>query len=198
MPPKPIPVRRLFAVSWVMSRAFTSNRFLAVLAFPTAVLSLVPYVARRTVYESPDRNGMVIFARHNLPLDIVLALPIAAGMGIVTVIVLLLGPTLGGFYWAVVFVVVVGLGCGAGQFISAASLTSAVGKETPPGDRWAVMALSQRPGTRLSALLLTRALIKNLPPGAVVVATAGSPELAHGYQRLGLTPGHGARLHRVV
>lgn len=75
---------------------------------------------------------------------------------------------------------------------------SPVGKETPPGSRWLVANLAQKPGTEMSAVLLTRALIRTVPRGSVLVATAASEPRADDYQRLGFTRGRGRRVYRVL
>ncbi|MEZ5088869.1 MAG: hypothetical protein R2719_03595 [Micropruina sp.] len=46
----------------------------AVAVMPWALFIVVPYVLRRAVYESDDRNGVVFFGRHRPILDVVLAI----------------------------------------------------------------------------------------------------------------------------
>ena len=73
------------------------------------------------------------------------------------------------------------------------------GPETPDGERWELAGLAQLPGTRLTALPLAKREVRELPPeGAVVVATANTPEQYRQYQRLGFTGGPKRRVHRVV
>ena len=61
-----------------------------------------------------------------------------------------------------------------------------------------VASLAQRPGTGSSALLLTRALIRALPPGKILVTRAGSEKLARGYERLGFVRGRGFRVYMIT
>ena len=72
-------------------------------------------------------------------------------------------------------------------------------EETPDGERWELAGLAQLPGTRLTALPLAMRVVREVPPeGAVVVATANTPEQYRQYQRLGFTGGPKRRVHRVV
>lgn len=202
---RPASPLRLGALSHLMAGAFTSSRGAAVVATPASLVSLLPSAMRGTLWEAPDGTGMVVFGRHRPALDLLLTigllmLGLAAGVA-----VLVLGASAGGpagLLTALVVLVAVSVVIGAGALLllaaSAAALTSTVGRESPPGRRWSVMALAQRPGTRLSALLLARRLIARVPPGEVVVAVAGSPDLAAGYERLGFTRGRGARVHFVA
>lgn len=192
--PAPAAFWRVFALDWLMSRAFTPNRAVAVMASPVAVISLMPYTLRHVVYESPDRDGMVILARHRPWLDVLLALPFAvvAGAGmLVFLVVALLVP------WSFLLImgVFAALVWGSVAMMSGASFSRAVGAETPAGTRWGMMSLAQRPGTTMSALVLTRQLLRTLPAGAVVVAVDGSDALADGYARMGFVRGSGPRVH---
>lgn len=190
---------RLPALAWLLSKAFTRNRLLAILAAPAALLTLLPYALRKTVYESRDRNGMVIFGRYRPVADVLLAIPFA--LLIIVVMFTAVGLVGASFGFIGLFVALIGVGgfvIGALSMSSASSLTAAVGPETPAGPRWTVMALAQRPGTCLSALLLTRGLIRSLPKGSTVVAVTGSDELAAGYARLGFVRGKGPRIYRSL
>lgn len=86
--------------------------------------------------------------------------------------VALLGTTIGPRGISLTTLVWVPFALGLTQLNAGALSMTPVGPETPPGDRWQVAALAQRPGTRLSALLLTRRLLTALPRGAVAVAAA--------------------------
>ncbi|MDO9395698.1 MAG: hypothetical protein Q7T71_04045 [Herbiconiux sp.] len=199
---RPASPLRLPALSHLMASAFAPGPAAALIATPAAMVSLLPSVLRRGLWETADRDGMVVFARYRPVLDAVLAVAVVA-LGFAAGIAVLVAA---GAVWGVAGVLVVlllmlllfGVVALGGVLLLAASLSSfstAVGRETPSGRRWTVMALAQRPGTRLSALLLTRRLIAGHPAGSVVVAVAASPELAGGYERLGFTRGRGARVH---
>lgn len=178
-----------------MSRAFTPNQLVAVAAVPTAVVSLVPYLVRRAVYESGDGNGMVIYARHRPILDLVLAVPSGAVLlsGLWAFVTFAVGFGPGGVvvgWGTVAFVLIGGL-----AMTSTSNYVTATGPETPPGDRFIMMGLAQRAGTTTSALLLARTLIRRTPSGAVVVTRAANNALADGYERLGFTRGTETRLY---
>ena len=193
------------ALGRLMAGAFTGGRAASVLATPAAVVSLAPYALRGVLWETPDGDGMVVFGRHRPVLDVVLAvglmlLGFAVGAVVLALVASVAGP-IGLLVALMILLVLFGL-IGVGGLLllaaSASALTSTVGRETPEGRRWSVMALAQRPGTRLSALLLTRRLVERVPAGDVVVAVAGTPELAAGYERLGFVRGRGARVHLAV
>lgn len=195
----PAPIHRLFAVAWLISRAYSRNPVQAVAVMPWALFIVVPYVLRRAVYESDDRNGVVFFGRYRPILDVVLAILLT----LVTMVVLTrLDDVSGGRLFALhvpLLVVIAFLAYGAAGILrGAGSLASVTGPETPSGDRYAMMALSQRPGTRLSALGLARRLIQGLPEGSVIVAAAADEALARRYERLGFTRGEGLRVYRVA
>jgi hypothetical protein len=78
------------------------------------------------------------------------------------------------------------------------SAATVVGRGTPKGQRWVLAALAQRPGTRLTAVLLAKDLVEKLPSGAVLVAAAADEDLLARYLRLGFTEGHKRRLHRII
>lgn len=191
MIPRPAPPRRFFAITWLMCRAFAPNRLLAVLAYPLGLLILVPYAARRHLYESADRNGLVVFGPFSLIKD---TLIIAAVMAPFFVLFSwasgIWGPT-----GSLVFLVALTSILLAGLFaFGSSSMGVPVGRETPKGDRYQIAALAQRPGTRLSALQLALQLRDSLPPGAVLVAVADNDRLLEAYTRLGFTHGGGRRV----
>ena len=68
-----------------------------------------------------------------------------------------------------------------------AKFGSVTGRETPKGRIVALTSLAQRPGTAMSALLLTRRLIERARPGDILVACAASEDLAAAYERFGFT-----------
>ncbi|MCS5724154.1 hypothetical protein N1028_06010 [Herbiconiux sp. CPCC 203407] len=188
-----------------MAEAFTDSRPAAVLATPAAVVSLAPYALRGVLWEAADGDGMVLFGRHRAALDAALAVGLVLtgsviGIGVLVLIASAAGPV-GLLVALAILLVLFGLvGIGGLLLLSASpsALTTTVGRETPGGHRWSAVALAQRPGTRLSALLLARSLVARVPAGDVVVAVAGTPELAAGYERLGFARGRGARVHLVV
>ena len=80
------------------------------------------------------------------------------------------------------------------------SAATAVGPGTPKGQRWVIAGLAQRPGTRMTAVLLAKDLVAKLPTGAVRVAAAADADerLLARYVRLGFTAGHKRRVHRII
>lgn len=179
-----------------MCLAFTKNRVGAVLAYPVCVLIVSAYIPRGQVYETPDRHGMVIFGPYRLLVEL------AAGTLIFLTLLLagfflipILGPATMGVV-AIVFSLV--LGVGITQMGSAAMAATPVGTETPRGDRFQAAALAQRPGTRLSALLLTKRLLDSLPAGTIAVAAAADDRLLQAYERFGFTRGESRRVYRVA
>ncbi|WP_216692967.1 hypothetical protein [Dietzia psychralcaliphila] len=197
-PGDPAPWWHTGALAWLVARAYTRSRPAAALAWAAALATIAPYVLRRAVYESADRDGMVIFCRYRPVLDVVVATVLGLaffGLGF--------GAFVAEFDHRPLVLVVLGgiLGvvlAGARLMSGGLSPTDAVGPDTPDGRRWAIMALAQRPGTRYSALLLTRRLISSLPAGDVVVAVAADELLAGAYARFGLTRTAGRRVHRVL
>ncbi|WP_314038311.1 hypothetical protein [Dietzia sp. CH92] len=196
--PRPAPVRRGGALAWLLARAFTGGRVAAALATPAALLILVPYLLRRAVYESDDRNGMVLFCRHRPVVDVVLVLVVGALLLTFGSLVELVLPD--GWRGGLVFAGLVfgAVALGAVLMSRGMPLVDVVGPETPAGPRWALMGLAQRPGTRYSALLLTRRLLRGLRPGDVVVAAAADERLAEAYERFGFTRTRHRRVHRVI
>lgn len=191
----PVPVRpfRIFALAWLMSRAFSSNSVMAVLAFPLALLTLVPYATRRQLYETQDRNGMVVFGRLSTVTDvailIVLILPVCILLGFVISAVDPVPALVIGLVVLILFIFgLIGLSDGVPN-------TKLVDRTTPKGPRIQVAALAQRPGTRLSALQLALQLRDSAPSGSVLVAVAANDRLLHGYQRLEFSRGTARRVH---
>lgn len=196
VPPRPAPLARVVSLSWLMARAFTKHRFGATLALPLCLLTLVTYVPRRQVFESPDRNGMVIFWPFKLWVEILCAaLIFGGGMTLLVSLIPVVGPlpvAVGAFAFSVLIAV------GATQMGSGAMTLSPVGPETPKGQRWQVAALAQRPGTSMPALLLARELISTLPTGTVAVAAAADDKLLTAYERFGFNAGKSRRVYRLV
>lgn len=196
--PRPAAVHRAGSLAWLLARAFTRGRVTAGFATPAAILILLPYLARRAVYESSDRDGMVIFCRHRPVADVLLVMAVmAVVLGIGGVAELLLpGPWRGGLVFS--GVVFGSLVVGMVLMRRGMPMADVVGPETPEGRRWAFMGLAQRPGTRYSALLLARRLLAGLEPGDVVVAAAADDRLVDAYERFGFTRTRFRRVHRVI
>lgn len=194
--PSPASPTRIFALGWLMSRAFTSNRVAAVLAYPLCVLVLIPYALRGHLYETADHNGMVVFGRYSLLADMTIMLavvfPVGVGWG-------LLGGAVGGTIFLIAsIVVVVLLAIGALSMGGGMSAQQPTGPEAPKGARFLIAALAQRPGTSFSALQLGLRLTNSAPSGAVMVAVAAHERLLQGYLGLGFTRGRGNRVYRVA
>jgi hypothetical protein len=162
----------------------------------------LPYAWRGALYESDDRDGAVIFSSWRPVLDAFLS-TVAVLLVFIPWLVFLFVTTFYGqsagfsipFY--VVLLPCVWLGAAVGFMGQGLSSSMPVGRETPEGPRYQLAALAQRPGTRLSALLLSRRLVASLPAGSVVVAVAADEGLAAGYTALGFTRGRGKRLSMV-
>lgn len=74
-----------------------------------------------------------------------------------------------------------------------------MGPETPKGERWEIAGLTQLPWTRLTGIQLALRALDTVPPaGAVVVATANSPDLYRKYQAFEFTGGPKHRVYRVI
>ena len=198
---QPAPATRAPALAWLTAHAHTRNRFLAVLAYPVAFVVVLMSVARRGVYQSDHRNGMVILARWRPALEGLLLVGIMLLDGMVLCLISgllwLVDPRLGP---AVLAVAGVWIGAGAVTLAQGQQAATPISTQTPTtGERWQVAALAQRPGTRLSALLPTRQLIADVvPPGDVLVAAAGTEQLEQAYMRAGFTPVGRRRLYRVA
>lgn len=198
---QPAPLNRAPALAWLMAYAYAPHRFLAVLAYPLALAVTLTYQLRRGVYETDDRNGMVIVARWRPGLDAVLVtgliLASFAALALPAALLSLVHPLLGPGVFAVAGLLGV---VGALALAQGQQSATPIAKNTPRGgDRWQVAALAQRPGTRLSALLLTRQVIATVvPAGDVLVASAGTERLEHAYIRAGFTPVGRRRLYRVA
>lgn len=193
--PAPARLRRLFALAWLMSQAFTKHQPGAILAYPVTLLTVGIYLPRRQVYETEDGTGMVIFGRFRISNELsAAALVFLAFLGVAV----LTGVTIGPWGLNVTALLWLPFALGLAQLESGALSMTPVGPETPRGERWQVAALAQRPDTRLSAVLLTRRLLGSLPSGAVAVAAAADDRLLEAYQRLGFTKGKRKRVYLVA
>ena len=190
--PQPAGFRRLLPLAWLTARAFTANKGGALIAMPWMAALLAPGLARRTVFESDDHDGTVTVALHRPMLDFLLT----------TLFTFVALASLAATYaaygrWFVAFAVVllvVGL-WPVRQLMRSARPT---GPETPAGNRYAISGLAQRPGTRMSAIQLTKALISTVPQDSVLIATARDEELVRKYVRAGFTPGEQRRIYKVL
>ncbi len=174
---QPAPLTRAPALAWLMAHAYAHRRFLAVLAYPLALAVTLTYQLRRGVYETDDRNGMVIVARWRPGIDAVLAITLIltayAGLGLLAGLLSFVHPLLE----PALFLLAGALGV-AGALVLAQGQQSAtpIAKDTPTsGDRWQVAALAQRPGTHLSALLLTRNVIAHVAPPPATSSSRPAP-----------------------
>lgn len=188
-----------------MARAFTTGRAAAATAWFASLVTLTPFLIRRAVYLSSDRDGLVIVCRRRPVLDVVLSLLVViVGYLLIGVVFLALDELLGQTLVSLGITALVGglvlLLLLVGAALLGGSLSSSVGRGTPPGRRWVVAALAQRPdGEPLSALLLVRRALRELPrPGDVIVAVAADDALHTKYLRAGFSPGSGRRVHRIV
>lgn len=195
------PLTRAPVLAWLMAHAYAPNRVLALLACPVALAVILTYQLRRGVYESDDRDGMVIVARWRPGLDAVLAISIILGgyaaLGLLAGLLSLIDPFLG----PAIFGLAAVLGVASAVVLAQGQQSATpISKDTPTGgDRWQVAALAQRPGTRLSALLLTRQVIAHVvPPGDVLVVAAGTDRLEQAYIHAGFTPLGRRRLYRFA
>ncbi len=162
------------------------------------------------MYQSEDKNGVVFFGPHrpgrDLGISLIVTLVLTPLIALVPVLFVSLGLTVA-FGGASSPIQVIGLIIsgvllfssiyGAGIFFRGATADGVTGGETPDGERYAIMGLAQRPDTTLSALLLTRALIRSLPKGRVLVLRAASERAVVRYERLGMTRGRGLRVFLV-
>lgn len=193
--PTPARLRRAFTLAWLLSQAFTRHLPGAILAYPVCLLTVGIYLPHRQVYQTDDGAGMVIFGRFRIRNEVV-----AAALLFFRVIeaIVLLGGRFGPLGITLVTLLWLPFAVGLTQLNSGALSMTPVGPETPPGDRWQVAALAQRPGSRLSALLLARRLLSSLPAGAVAVAAAADERLVAAYERFGFTRGKAKRVYVVT
>ena len=59
-----------------MSRAFTAHTVVAALAFPLLFVAVLCYMLRRAAYLDDTRSGVVIIARYNPVLDMLLVVAV--------------------------------------------------------------------------------------------------------------------------
>lgn len=188
------------ALAWLMSRAFMARihptPVLAVAVWPMYFLTLAPAVLLGGAYWR-DRDGMVIIHRYRPLLDGLLVIVLMLAAVVAMFSLLQFGGWAGwlllvaaGWFWVSAILALVGNGMGTPLTL--------VGRGTPKGRRWAVAGLAQRPGTRLTAVMLARDIIGSLPAGSVVLAAAADDKLLAGYLRFGFVQGSGRRCHMVV
>lgn len=198
----PPPSRRVFRAAWVMARAYTPNLPVALLALPWTLVAVIPAALRRGLYLDRTGTGMVVLYRSALLLDTLILLPLIFPAMLAAIAVTVAFATqmplwaTAALVLAVIFLAMTGLVAIQPQ---KGGSTVPWGPETPDGERWELAGLAQLPGTRLTALPLAMRVVREVPPeGAVVVATANTPEQYRQYQRLGFTGGPKRRVRRVV
>jgi hypothetical protein len=193
-------LRDLPAAAWLVSSAFVckrwQSRLLTLVGWPVFALTLLPAVVLGGAYWR-ERNGLVLLYRWR---------PLADVLLIIVAIVAAIVCAVAAMVWWAGFVVLVVLGVvwfDAGVIVvvickGVDSAATVVGRGTPKGQRWVIAALAQRPGTRLTAVLLAKDLVAKLPSGAVLVAAAADEGLLARYVGLGFTAGYKRRVHRVI
>lgn len=124
-----------------MAGAFSKNRLLAVLAYPTALLSLTPYAFRRQLYEAKDGNGMVVFGPY-IPLkDVLIMAATMAGLFLAWMSLMHYLPQ--PIPEALLSIVAIAFLAGI-VILGNGSLGLPVGAETPRGNRVQVSALIRK------------------------------------------------------
>lgn len=198
----PPPSRRVFRAAWVMARAYTPNLPVALLALPWCLVAVIPAALRRGLFLDRTGTGMVVLYRSALLLDTLILLPlIFPAMLAAIAVTMAFAAQLPLWATVAIVLVVIALAMTGLVAIQPEKGGSMVpwGPETPPGEKWELAGLAQLPGTRLTAVPLAMRAVREVPPeGAVVVATANTPEQYEQYQRLGFTGGPQRRVHRVV
>lgn len=197
----PVNSYRMLRAAWIMARAFTPNRFLAIIGVPWTIMSVLPKTLRGGLYLDETRTGTVMFARLNSVFDFLISGTYAFLYGIFQAGVAAgLAAVVGGQLGVAVQMAWIALAFGAVFFLTpkrGAAMTS-FGPESPQGERWEVTGLAQLPGTSLTAVQLALRLIDTPAKGAIVGAVADTPELEQAYRRLGFTAGDRRRVHRTV
>jgi len=193
-------LRDLPAAAWLVASAFVhkrwQSRLLTLVGWPVFALVMLPAVLLGGAYWR-DRNGLVLLYRWRPFADtlVIIVAIVAAIVGAVAAIIWWVGfiPLVAlGVVWFYASVIVVVICKGVG------SAATVVGPGTPKGQRWVIAALAQRPGTRMTAVLLAKDLVAKLPSGAVLLAAAADGGLLARYVRLGFTAGHKRRVHRFI
>ncbi len=200
---RPHPSRRAVRAAWIMARAFTPHRVIALLALPWALLAVLPATIRGGLFLDATRTGMVLLAPINLFLDLFVLILVA---GTFTAVIASGAVLIAAALNAVPALLVVTAVLMIAGMTGALSLLprrggSALpfGPETPTGPRWEMAGLAQLPGTRLTAVQLARQVLTTVPPaGTVIVATANTPAQFQQYQRFGFTGSDKRRVHLVV
>lgn len=199
---RPRPSQRILRAAWIMARAFTPHRSVAVIALPWTLLAVLPATIRRGLFLDATRTGMVLLTPLSLTRDLLILLPIMMSAPMIALGAFMVGDLLGIFPVLLGLVaLLVAVGSVGGLFLLPRPGTSSVpfGPETPPGPRWEIAALAQLPGTRFTAVQTARRVLATVPPaGAVIVASANTPALFRHYQRFGFTGGPKRRVHRVI
>lgn len=184
---------RIFALSWLLARGFTQDRIGAIFAYPACLVFLIPGIFMGRIFESSDTHGMVLFWHHRRSKGLIATA--------VLVVAVLWGLLFWWFrsspdavfllYWVFLILLLVWP-----RIIGIHHLNNrATGAETPKGERWQLGGVVQRPGTRISAVLLAWELMDRIGPGGTVVAVAPDKKWFKALQRFGFTPGHALRVY---
>lgn len=194
--PQPAPPSRIFALAWLVARGFTKDRIGATFAYPGCLAFLIPSLLMGRVYESSDTHGLVLFWRRRRN-RAVIAVAVLAGVLIYGLL----------FWWSRSAPdTVLGIGWGAlllmvvwPRIVGLHRMnTRDTGSETPQGHRWHIAGVVQRPGTRMSAVLLAWALMDTVPRAGVVVAAAPDKKTFKALQRFGFSPGNHKRVFMLM
>lgn len=198
----PRPSRRVLRSAWIMARAFTPHRVVALLALPWTVLAVLPAAVRGGLFLDATRTGLVLLLPINVALDLLLLLPVGVLAAVTTFGLLALADALNAFPVLLVLAPLLVIAASAGALFllpKRGASTVPYGPETPAGPRWELAGLAQLPGTQFTAVQTARSALATVPPsGAVVVATANTPTQFEQYQRFGFTGGARRRVHRVI
>lgn len=200
------PFHRLPQLSWLLGLAISRDRFTAALAWPAAVLTLLPFMLRRGVFVSRDGDGLVIVARYRPVVDTAITLGIillCSGVPLSAVRAAAMSPSdIGLIVLGLITLTSLLLFCCliAGAVVLGPDFSKVVGRETPRGRRWIVAGLSQHPNvTAMSAMLLARQVLRALPQrGDIIVASTPTSELRTRLLLLGFTAGRRRRLHTTI
>jgi hypothetical protein len=193
---------RALSLAWLISLAFECNRACAILTYPIHLISTLASVFRRGIYESGDRNGVVVILKKNFFSEIVATL-LAYILAMVAVVAVALLAFLIWMPLGFLVLSVAGLWLVAGALVTVchSRTFSSVGKETPRGKgRWGVSSLAQRPGTSFSAVQLAMRIIpKVVPEGHVLVAAAADTKLQKKYVKsFQFVAGEKLRVHKTL
>lgn len=204
-------VERRVRTDTVSARQRTGRVWAAISVLPISWISVMTEWMRRSLYASSDARAMVVVRRRSTGMDVAMASILFAGF-IILFMLLQVGCLLlrdAGFSWAAALsqAVLFAYILLTGWLIAAAILMvwkgigskslSAVGPETPAGERWVVESLAARSAADgAAAFRLAVRTLRSIPVGRVLVAVARTPELQDGYVRLGFIAGDQQRVFK--